>query len=210
VAEAAAGPVASARPLRERDVQQVARAGALHAHAFPQRWRVMPCADCGEVVSVPAAVAARKPFATCHGCARRVCCGCGAMVTASRHEGRACGEVQAELLAAAKRGADGIAGVRACPGCGAGITKPRDHHCHHIKCSQCRTDFCFECRVVLTPKQLTACPNNCPLFCKSPRDSTNPCHCVECTDCGGGRPPCKDCDGACGPCRRAREGRAEA
>ncbi|KAH3762532.1 hypothetical protein Pelo_5644 [Pelomyxa schiedti] len=69
-----------------------------------------------------------------------------------------------------------------CPKCGAGITKPRSHGCHTVKCPQCGQAFCYNCRAIGKCECLPYC--------------TDKCICLPCTECRRNKrcPGCGGCD----------------
>ena len=94
-------------------------------------------------------------------------------------------------------------GYKKCPGpsCNAWIKKAFKHGCHHVKCKECKTQFCFRCQNyhedgrVYFPN-MNGCPNK---GCKGLCANMNECLCHPCDDCKPGL-SCDDCDMPCPSC----------
>lgn len=116
------------------------------------------------------------------------------------HIGKTC--AQASGTARAVESAESLKIVegcaKKCPRCQSRISHPKQHGCHHIRCSRpnCGYEFCYVC---LGPWDVdSADPCQCGLYC------FEGCGCIPCGDCSQGK-PCAACSGDCDVCTGRRK-----
>ncbi len=108
-----------------------------HIHGRAQEFRYCPTADCQTIYRA----STDGTLLRCPSCLARVCSTCHVEF----HEGLTCGEFKDNRSG----GEDSFRrwrdehGVKACPGCGAGLEKSGG--CNHMKCVHCGTHMCWVC-----------------------------------------------------------------
>lgn len=95
---------------------------------------------------------ATGPIVHCHGCDYQACYDC----EVPWHKDLICAQYQEEQRNAAarkikktkeeKEAAKTVeTTTKPCPGAGCGVRIEKNEGCHHMKCSRCRTQFCWDC-----------------------------------------------------------------
>ncbi|KAI0691467.1 hypothetical protein C8T65DRAFT_816901 [Cerioporus squamosus] len=108
-----------------------------HIHSRAQVFRYCPTADCQTIYRA----STDGTLLRCPSCLARVCSTCHVEF----HEGLTCAEFKDNRSG----GEDSFRrwreerGVKACPGCGAGLEK--NGGCNHMKCAHCGTHMCWVC-----------------------------------------------------------------
>ncbi|TFK94195.1 hypothetical protein K466DRAFT_536709 [Polyporus arcularius HHB13444] len=108
-----------------------------HIHSRAQEFRYYPTADCQTIYRA----STDGTLLRCPSCLARVCSTCHVEF----HEGLTCAEFKDNRSG----GEDSFQrwrdehGVKACPGCGAGLEKSGG--CNHMKCVHCGTHMCWVC-----------------------------------------------------------------
>ncbi|KNC53091.1 uncharacterized protein AMSG_09394 [Thecamonas trahens ATCC 50062] len=128
----------------------------------------------------------RSSRVVCPGCATDWCCNCS--VPWFRHAGRSCDSIAADEATGRDAATLALLGAtsKPCPRCGALISRPRGHSCHHVGGSAgacCGYSFCIVC---LQPHPCGREDHG--LFCDER------CDCVACPVCRPGA-PCALCPG---------------
>jgi hypothetical protein len=123
------------KPLAAREARLVLRGLELAHYARPALFSFEPCPGCAEPLLLPAAAAAARIPAYCHGCSHRVCVPCGALWRESGHgAGLGCGAAAAGARAAA------------CPRCGERVAEAAAAAggCSRVAC-RCGEQLCRLC-----------------------------------------------------------------
>ncbi|RPD76632.1 hypothetical protein L226DRAFT_381667, partial [Lentinus tigrinus ALCF2SS1-7] len=108
-----------------------------HIHSRAQEFRYCPTADCQTIYRA----STDGTLLRCPSCLARICSTCHV----ESHEGLTCAEFKDNLSG----GEDSFRrwrdehGVKACPGCGAGLEKSGG--CNHMHCVHCGTHMCWVC-----------------------------------------------------------------